>query len=126
MGVKAETSLQKRIQDLIIKEGGYVNKNWGSMISKKGIGDLTACYKGFYLAIEVKVDDNEPTLAQGIHCRKVWYAGGIAMIAWNSNDVLAILNHIKYCIAQKYPMEETRNEMKSFMAKYDIDDGTRW
>ena len=127
MGVKAETSLQKRIQNLIIKRGGYVNKNWGNMTSKPGIGDLTCGYKGVYLAIEVKDDDNTPSLAQGIHCRKVWHAGNIAMIAWSVEEVDKVLSHIDYCVNYcHYPMQELRNEMKAYMNKYNIDDGTRW
>ena len=56
MSVKSETNLQERIQKLIKARGGYVNKNWGSMISEPGIADLTVCYKGLYLALEVKVE----------------------------------------------------------------------
>ena len=126
MGVKAETSLQKRIQNLIIKRGGYVNKNWGNMTSKPGIGDLTCGYKGFYIAIEVKEDDNIPSLVQGIHCRKVWNAGNIAMIAWSVEEVDKVLNHLSYCLAQNYSMEDSRREIINFMQVFNIDDGTRW
>ena len=127
MSVKAETRLQERIQSLIKKRGGYVNKNWGSMISNKGIGDLTVCYKGVYLAIEVKEENGKPSLAQGIHCRKVWHSGGITMIAWSVTEVDKVLSHIDYCVdCCHYSMQELQNEMKAYMNKYNIDDGTRW
>ena len=125
MGVKAETSLQKRIQNLITKRGGYVNKNWGNMTSKKGIGDLTVCYKGFYLAIEVKIDDGKPSFAQGIHCRKVWHSGGIAMIAWSVEEVEKVLDIID---AQMKILSSTPRliDVRNIMFQYNIDDGTRW
>lgn len=126
MGVKSETRLQERIQNLIIKRGGYVNKNWGNMISKPGVGDLTCGYKGFYIAIEVKEDNNTPSLAQGIHCRKVWHAGNIAMIAWSIDEVEKVLNHLSYCLTQDYNMKDTMIEMRHFMNLFNIDDGTRW
>ena len=126
MGVKSETSLQKRIQNLIIKRGGYVNKNWGNMTSKPGIGDLTCGYKGFYIAIEAKEDDNTPSLAQGIHCRKVWHAGNIAMIAWSVEEVNKLLEILDSCIKRNLSIKDSIEFTRSAMKTYLIDDGTRW
>ena len=71
MGVKPETPLQQRIKRLIKSRGGYAQKNHGDMISEPGEADITAGYKGLYLAIEVKDGDNKPSVQQGIHCRQV-------------------------------------------------------
>jgi Holliday junction resolvase len=122
MGVKGETSLQERIQKLIEKRGGYVNKNWGSMISEPGIADLTCCYKGLYLAIEVKVDKNTPSSAQGIHCRKVWKAGGIAVIVWTMEEVKIVLDILDEQATGLLRDGFLKEELKN----YNIDDGTRW
>lgn len=94
MGKKEETTLQENIQKVIERRGGYVNKNWGSMISAPGIADLTVCYKGLYLAIEVKVGDNKPSKAQGIHARMVWKANGITAVVWSTEEVIKILDII--------------------------------
>lgn len=126
MGVKAETSLQKKIQNLIIKRGGYVNKNWGNMTSKPGIGDLTCGYKGFYIAIEVKDDDGKPSMAQGIHCRKVWHAGNIAMIAWSVEEVNMVLDILDNYINKEYNIKQLSEYMRYTMTQRHIDDGTRW
>lgn len=125
MGVKAETSLQKRIQNLIIKRGGYVNKNWGNMTSKPGIGDLTCCYKGYYLSLEVKEDDGKPSLAQGIHCRKVWHAGGMAYIVWSVEEVEIILDIIDRLNVERINMGLMVNSFLKVDSNY-VDDGTRW
>lgn len=121
MGVKSETYLQRSIQKLIEKRGGYVNKNLGSMVSEPGIADLTACYKGFYLAIEVKVDDNEPSRHQGIHCRKVLAAGGISVVVWSLKEVEIILDIIDYNI-NNISVLNIKDSIKSL----NIDDGSRW
>lgn len=122
MGVKSETPLQTRIQNLIIKRGGYVNKNWGSMISKKGIGDLTCCYKGYYIAFEVKIDDNTPSLAQGIHCRKVWHSNGMAFVVWSVEEAEKVLDAIDALSIDRLNMGSmVRNLLENI-----VDDGTRW
>lgn len=94
MAVKEETTLQENIQKYIESIGGYVNKNHGSMISEPGIADLTICYKGLYIAMEVKVNDNKPTKAQGIHCRRVLKAGGISIVVWSLEEVKRLFVYI--------------------------------
>lgn len=125
MGVKEETSLQERIQKLIEARGGYVNKNWGSMISKPGIADLTACYKGLYLALEVKVGDNKPTPAQGIHARKVDKALGITAAVWSTEEVEKILDIIDKNI-KDWPHLHLLADISQDLCEAKIDDGTRY
>lgn len=122
MGVMKETLLQRRIQKLIKSRGGYVNKNWGSMISEPGIADLTVCYKGIYLALEVKEDKNTPSEAQGIHCRAVQKAGGQTAVVWSVEEVEKILNILDDVAAGNIREEYIWSE---FDAAH-IDDGTRW
>ena len=125
MGVKAETSLQKRIQNLIIKRGGYVNKNWGNMTSKPGISDLTCCYKGYYISIEVKEDKGEPSMAQGIHCRKIWHCGGMAFIVWSVEEVKKVLDMIDRLDVERMNIGLMVKSLLKFDSNY-VDDGTRW
>lgn len=127
MGTKSETSLQQRIQDLIEARGGYVNKNWGNMISEPGIADLTVCYKGLYLAIETKVDDNKPTKAQGIHARNVQKANGITAVVWSKEEVRQLLDEIdKYHDEILYPTPNITRAIQTRLDFADIDDGTRY
>lgn len=97
MGVQPETQLQQRIQTLVEKRGGYVNKNHGSMISKTGVADLTICYRGIYIAMEVKVGDNKPSAAQGIHCRLVQKAGGLSCVVWSTKEAGFVLDQLDMC-----------------------------
>ena len=94
MGKKKETSLQERIQKYIEGKGGYVIKTHGDMTTEPGIPDLLCCYKGQFIAIEVKVNNNKPSPQQGIHCRKIMKAGGITLIAWSLEEVKTIFRII--------------------------------
>lgn len=122
MSIKPETRLQQSIQNLIESRGGYVKKNHGNMITKKGIADLTACYKGFYLAIETKEDGNIPTQAQGIHCRRVKKAGGVSIIARSKEDVKILLD----AIDEYYDKSLVTIFMDDLINYKYIDDGTRY
>lgn len=126
MGKQAEGSLQERIQELIEMNGGYCFKNHGDMTTEPGRPDIIVGYKGLFIAIEAKVDNNTPSKQQGIHCRNIWKAGNIAFITWDTLTVQRVLAHINYCIEQHYNTNDIKHEMISFMQAYNIDDGTRW
>lgn len=124
MGTKSETSLQERIQKLIRARGGYVNKNWGNMTSEPGIADLTVCYKGLYLALEVKVDDNIPTPAQGIHARQVWKSNGLIAAVWSVEEVKTILDIIDNFYGSE--LQGCFLNIRHTMNKCMIDNGQRY
>lgn len=131
MGKQKEGSLQERIQKFIKQRGGYCFKNHGDMATEPGRPDIVCCYKGLFVAIEAKVDNNKPSPSQGIHCRNIWKAGGIACIVWDVSEVDLLLNAIDMSISEK-SIETRLKEIKSnidFRSRLDflhIDDGTRW
>ena len=115
MGKQKEGSLQERIQSLLKKRGAYCFKNHGDMTTEPGRPDIICCYKGLFVAIEVKVDNNTPSLAQGIHCRKIWKAGGIAVIVWSTDEVERLL-----WLIDNHTLSHINMQI------YCLDDGTRW
>ena len=121
MGKQKEGQLQERIQKLIESKGGYAHKNWGNMTSEPGVADITACYKGMYLALEVKVDDNKPSKQQGIHCRMVQKAGGITAILWHIEELETILKYLDI-----YEGVISPKVIQHYLTEAGIDDGTRW
>lgn len=56
-----------------------------------GIADILGCYKGRFLAIEVKRNGKEPTELQQAFLDAVKEAGGIAFVARSVDDVIAAL-----------------------------------
>lgn len=128
MGVKPETYLQRRIQKLIQSRCGYTHKNLGSMVSEPGVADVTVCYRGLYIAFECKVDQNEPTPAQGIHARNVQKAGGITAAVWSvqeAKEVLDICDHY-LDLPNQLPVSLTIDRIKRMMEGHQIDDCTRY
>lgn len=126
MAVKTETPLQERIQTLIRQRGGYVVKQHGDMISEPGIPDLLACYRGIFLGIEVKVNDNTPSKQQGIQCRKIWQRGGIAMVTWTTDDVISVLSFIDRWIDAECLVPEVIKGVETQMQFANIDNGRNW
>lgn len=129
MSRKGETALQERLQSFIESKGGYVKKNWGSMISKKGIADLTVCYRGLYLAIEVKDDYNIPSPSQGVNCRNVIKAGGISLIIWSLAELktaLKIIDSYLDSMQQTITFKELINHINNTIKGSGIEDGSKY
>lgn len=118
MSRKQESSLQEQIMLYIRRKGGYVNNNWGSMISEPGIADLTVCYKGLYIAIEVKVGTNIPTPQQGIHCRKVLKANGISIVVWDIETVVDLLDTIDNLFTSQAELDIIKKAVKNNGSSY--------
>ena len=126
MAVKAETSLQERIQKFIVKSGGYVIKQHGDMISEPGVPDLLVCYRGIFIGLEVKVDNNVPSKRQGIHCRRIWNAGGIAAIVRSVDEVHCLLLFINRWIEAECQTPEVIRGVEAQMIFMNIDTGRSW
>lgn len=126
MAVQPETPLQQRIKRLIRSRGGYCNKNHGDMVSEPGVPDIFACYKGVFLAIEAKYEDNVPTPQQGIHLRNITKAEGLTLAAWSTSEVEIVLNHIDYCYVQEYSIKNILEEMRALFLNRRLDDGTSY
>lgn len=59
--------------------------------SERGKSDILVCYRGRFIAIELKDDIGVPSAQQIDFINKVKQAGGIADICRNLNDVAALL-----------------------------------
>lgn len=126
MAKQKEGSLQERIQQFIERQGGYCFKNHGDMTTEPGRPDIVCCYKGLFVGIEVKVDDNEPSRQQGIHCRNIWKSKGIAFITWDLETVKIIFSFINRWTDANCTPQEIQKGVETQMIFANIDDGRRW
>ena len=94
-GKKKETKLQKKVQDYIESIGGYCFKVHGSAYMKAGIPDVICCYKGYFIGIECKVDNNTMTSLQEEHRDMIVRAGGIHILAYKLEHVKLVIERIK-------------------------------
>ena len=101
VGINNEHDLQTRIIQIITDRGGVATRvNSGGAISKRGgriklaeagTSDIIACYRGQYLAIEVKWGNEQPSQKQFDFGNKVLAARGWFIVsngAVNFDDVL--------------------------------------
>ncbi|HEA64720.1 MAG TPA: VRR-NUC domain-containing protein [Candidatus Aminicenantes bacterium] len=58
----------------------------------KGISDLLVCLKGWFIAIELKIGDDDPTKLQEWYLGEVAEAGGVAFICRSLEEVKEILD----------------------------------
>jgi len=96
-----ESQIQSAIVDYLRMRGAIVTRvNSGKMFIQKsdgssrvvkladaGTSDLIACYRGRYMAIEVKNHKGQPTPEQVLFLQSVNEAGGIGFIARSIDDV---------------------------------------
>ena len=62
-------------------------KEHGGIYGTAGIPDLIVCYKGRFLAFEVKLGKNKPTQLQEMTIRAINKAGGYALPVWSVEEV---------------------------------------
>ena len=89
-----ESDFQVDAQAFIKSMGGCPFKLFTSAYGKKGDPDLVCCYKGLFVAFELKVKDNKPSKLQDNKLRKVINAGGIAKPVWTLREIKETLNEI--------------------------------
>ena len=63
----------------------------GSAYQEKGIADLLVCYKGLYVALEIKQDSGEPSKDQLLFLRSIRQADGIGEIVYGIEIVRDII-----------------------------------
>ena len=92
-----EAKLQAKITDYLTprRDVWFLNK-WGNSVEKGGVPDILICYKGFFIALEIKNPngsyDTDPR--QKIELQKIRKSGGIALKIDNFNDFLTKFNSL--------------------------------
>lgn len=84
-----ESVIQHQILRYLSGLGAYTSKT--VVGNKSGIPDITACFNGRYIAIEVKAKDKEATDLQKYNIDKIIKAGGIAFVAHSVEEVINYL-----------------------------------
>ena len=95
MGAK-EGKVQKKIIEYLTNVGAEVVKV--ERANKRGVSDLLVCYRGRFLAIEVKEPgkpDNTTEL-QDIFLGRVKKAQGYSIVATSTEEVLILLKKVDY------------------------------
>lgn len=89
-----EQDIQRKIIKYLESVGAYVVKVVAS--NKSGTPDILACYRGIFLAIEVKRPETKTNVSelQEYNIKKIKEAGGVAIVSWDLDAVKATINDI--------------------------------
>lgn len=81
----AEKNFENKIKNYLKSKGAWYVKYWaGSKFTKSGIPDILACINGYFVAIEVKAPDGEPSELQLHQINEIRKAHGFAMVVYPS------------------------------------------
>lgn len=79
----AEKNFENRLKQYLKTYGCYFLKYWaGAAYTKSGIPDLLVSSDGWFLGVEVKADNGEPTLLQLYNLRKIRESGGYGVLLY--------------------------------------------
>ena len=84
-----EQQIQSKIIKYLKSMGAYVVKV--SIATKSGVPDIICCYKGVFIAIEVKAPGGAISTLQQWNIEQIRKAGGIAIIAYSDIEVKSLL-----------------------------------
>jgi archaeal holliday junction resolvase (hjc) len=95
-----EQDIQRKIIKYLESVGAYVVKVVAS--NKSGTPDILACYRGIFLAVEVKRPETKTNVSelQEYNIKKIKEAGGIAIVSWDLDAVKATIDNINLMLQE--------------------------
>lgn len=89
-----EKALQSKIIRWLKDNGAFVVKQHGGVYTEVGIPDLVCCYKGRFIAFELKVKNNTTTKIQDFKIDRIRKVGGIAEVIRSLDEVKEVIGGI--------------------------------
>ena len=90
-----EKKLENKIKKYVSMRGGYIVKYHGGTYGRSGVPDLLICYKGRFIALEVKKPTGGITsVLQDYNVDSIRLAGGIADVVTSLDKVIDILGGV--------------------------------
>ena len=92
--MKSEQTIQSEILKYLKSVGAYTIKV--SAATKAGIPDIICCYKGRFIAIEVKRPETKTNVSplQVANITMIINAQGEALVAWSKDMVIECINKV--------------------------------
>lgn len=89
----AEKTFENKVKKILKEKGAYCVKQFGCGFTKSGIPDLLVCYKGKFVAVELKAEKGTPSPLQEYNIAEVKKAGGYGFILY-PDDLPMFLNFL--------------------------------
>lgn len=90
---------ENQLQAQVVRYLRRIPNLWYAVINDRhtsGIPDIIVCYKGHFLAIELKVGSNKPTALQRAQLQRIEQAGGDAIVAYSLAEVKDLINSFSH------------------------------
>ena len=87
-----ESTLQRNAIKYLRDHGAYVFNVVGGASQQRGTADLLICYRGLFIATELKVPGKKPSKIQEYELEKVRKAGGKAGAVESMEELETLLN----------------------------------
>lgn len=96
MARQRESKLSGMILDALRERGAFCFKVHGSEMMMAGLPDLMVCWRGKFVALEVKMPENRGGLSRIQQHRRdqIRAAGGVCEVVCSVNEALAIVDRI--------------------------------
>ena len=90
-----ESVFSKKVVDYLKAKGALVNVNTATIYDRVGRSDVEACYKGHYIALELKTGNYQPDPLQITYLQQVRDAGGYGLLLRDTlDDLIELLNYL--------------------------------
>ncbi|MDD4003431.1 MAG: VRR-NUC domain-containing protein [Clostridia bacterium] len=89
--MKEKDLIKKIMQYLKAVPELFCWKEHGGQFGTAGIPDIIICFKGKFIALEVKVGKNKPTILQEVTIRRILKAGGYALVVRSVEETKQVI-----------------------------------
>ena len=89
-----EKNIENKIKNYLKSKGAYYVKYHGNQYSQVGVPDILACYKGYFIGIEVKNEIGKTSPLQDVNLKMINEAGGYGIVARSVKDVELVIEAI--------------------------------
>lgn len=104
--MQPESRIVAQIKKYLKGQGAFCFKVWGSEFMMAGLPDLICCYRGRFLAIEVKTPIGKVSARQHYVHNLIERAGGIVGVARSVEDAQTLVAAVEASIDVVTPVEE--------------------
>ena len=80
-----EKKFETKVRKFLEGKGAYVVKYFGCGFSQAGVPDLLCCYKGRFIALEIKAEKGRASDLQLYKVRKINDVGGMALVLFSKD-----------------------------------------
>lgn len=91
-----EKTIENKIKSYLKSVGAYYVKYHGNQFSQVGVPDILACYKGWFIGIEVKNETGKTSPLQDVNLKMINEAGGLSLVARTVEDVKYLIEDIDF------------------------------